>query len=137
MGIYSAIFDLMPVIYPKFYTVHNAFKNELVFLDDGEPKVPKVDTADKTQCEAFINHYHLFDKVGKRNYKKVVEIGMAIANNLRDSLLRAFPNKFFVVYLEVNVNDSVMLRFHQIWEDEPPYFDTTQAYDDVEIFEIR
>jgi len=128
--------DLMPIIYPKFYTCHDASKNELVFLDIGESKILNIDVLDKTQCEALVNHYHLFEKMGERNYEKIIEIGRAIANNLYDSLLRSFPSKLFVIYLEVSTKNSTILRFHQIWEGELPYFDMTQIYDDVEIFEI-
>ncbi len=137
MNIYATMLNLMPIVYPQFYTLHDTAKNELVFLKTGETEAGELNVTGKTQCEAVNNHFHLFEKVGEKNYESVVEIGKNIANNLFISLTQSFPNKSFVVYLEVNVKDSVIIRFHQKWEDEPPYFDMTQGYKDVKIFELR
>jgi len=128
--------DLLPIIYPRFYIAHDASENELVLLNSGAPEIQGVLITDKTQCEAFVNHYHLFENIGKQNYENVVAIGHAIAKNLHNALTQAFPTKTFIVYLEVSLKDSVMLRFHQIWENEQPYFDTSQPYEGVEIFTV-
>jgi hypothetical protein len=34
--------------------------------------------------------------------------------------------KRFIVYLELNVNDSTIIRFHQIWPGEPPYYNVPE-----------
>ena len=137
MNLYTAIHKLMPIVYPSFYTLLDIARNELVFLETEDGKICELNISDKTQCEAVSNHYHLFEKVGKNNCGRVVEIGKSIANNLLHSLAQSFPAKNFIVYLEVNAKDSVIIRFHQIWENEPPYFDMTQNYNDVEIFEFK
>jgi hypothetical protein len=69
--------ELLPIIYPKFYTAHTSCGYELVFLDDGNPKntidnpdlmpIAKRDGfTDKTACEAVANHVHLFDRLGEK-----------------------------------------------------------------------
>jgi hypothetical protein len=77
-----------------------------------------------------MNHFHLFENVGEAGRTTALELGKAIAQNLLSALTNAFPKKHFIVYLELNVRDSTIVRFHQVWEDEPPYIDVTQAFDD-------
>ena len=67
-----------------------------------------------------------------------MEIGRAVANNLLHALGLEFPDKKFIVFLEVNVKDSTIVRFHQQWDDELPYFDLNQTYQEgVELYEFR
>ena len=139
--------SLMPIIYPSFYTVFNNSLDELVFLDDGDRLSFYTNEAgiaignfidDKTRCEAINNHFHLFDKVGAEKRDIAFQIGREIAQNLLNSLIAAFPTKKFVVYLELNTKDSTIIRFHQIWDNEPPYFDVKQTYqEDLELFEFK
>jgi len=137
MNNFASFLNLMLIIYPKFYTAYDTSKNELVFLKTNEPELHAITVTDKTQCEAVSNHFHIFDKVGQKNYDYAIDAGKTIANNLLNSLTQTFPSKKFVVYLEVNVKDSVTIRFHQVWDNEPPYFDMTQNYGDITIFELR
>jgi len=139
---------LLPIIYPKFYTLLSPSLDELVFLHDGDPLPSFLDkegkaianyiSDDRTQFEATNNHFHLFDKVGEAYKEMSLDIGKAIANNLLGALNVAFPKKKFVVYLEVNPKTSTILRFHQIWDGESPYLDVKQTYqDDLKLFEFR
>ena len=76
--------------------------------------------------------------MGIKNKNSVIKIGVNIAKNLLKSLISIFPDKKFVVFLEVNVNDSTIIRFHQIWENEPLYIDIKGFKDkNVEIFEFK
>ena len=137
MTIYEKLLDLLPVIYPKFYTAFDEAKNELVFLDTGTGKSINFKIfSDKTQCEAFVNHFHIFDKIGKGNYDNVVAFGKEISKNLLASLMKSFPNKEFLVYLQVS-KDSTIVRFHQIWENEVPYFDVDIDDKNTEMFEFK
>jgi len=133
---YTKLLRLMPVIYPQFYVIHDVLKNELILLKLGNAESIE-GHVDKTQFEAFCNHFHLFDNIGEENYANVVCIGKSIANNLLAALSQSFPDKEFVVYLEVSMTDSVTVRFHQSWKDEPLYFDMTQEYEGVKIFELK
>lgn len=130
---------LMPIIYPSFYICLLPSSEELVFLrSDGgleshanepETTIEGVLGGDKTACEAFANHVHLFEKVGEAGRQSCVHIGKCIARNLLRALAVSFPTKRFIVYLEVNVKDSTIVRFHQMWDDEPPYIDVTQPFE--------
>lgn len=123
---------LLPVLYPKFYTITDDLNNELVFLDIGASKISKKENIcikDRTQCEAVENHFHLFDKLSVQDISLIKEVGTIIAQNMLNSLKQSFPDKSFIVYLEINIKDSTIIRFHQIWKDEALYFDTSLVYD--------
>ncbi|MPN04563.1 hypothetical protein SDC9_151804 [bioreactor metagenome] len=68
----------------------------------------------------------------------VKKICVSIAKNLLQTLTQTFPDKKFIVYLQINNNDSI-IRFHQIWNEEPLYFDVKQLRnkDGTEIFEYK
>lgn len=153
MNIYEKIANIIPIIYPRFNIVRNNKSEELILLNTkGEYNINE-DAADEdkelassccdiwhdnTQCEAVQNHFHLFDKVGMKNANVVIGIGTAIAKNLLNELVKQFPTRKFVVYLEVNPVDSVIIRFHQVWDNEPPYFDLSQKYnDDTKLCEFK
>ena len=131
---------LMPIIYPSFFTSFISTSEELVFLNEeedvnfhtGESKQINENfiVDNKTQWEAMCNHFHLFEKVKMADYAIALEIGTAIAQNLLNELFNIFPDKNFVVYLQLNINETTIIRFHQIWDDEPPYFDTTRPFED-------
>lgn len=81
--------------------------------------------SEKIEAEALENHVHLFDcdGINKRYHKDVKTISIAIAENLLKCLKYQFPNKKFVVLLELNFKDSVIVRFHQIRDNEDLYMD--------------
>ena len=141
--------NILPIIFPKFYTLFTPDMHELVFLDCGERLkatskdkdtgilISKYLDSDKTQCEAVQNHIHIFRKINPKDVDNVTQIGMSIANNLIDNLKYHFPKKKFIVYLEVNAKDTTIIRFHQVWENEPQYFDIKSfKYKNVEIYEF-
>ncbi len=122
------------VINPKFIVV-----DDLIFLDcDNEDlcniNSDRMNESEKIQTEALENHVHLFDGDGiKKQYQKDVKtISIAIAENLLKCLKFEFPNKKFVVLLELNFQDSVIVRFHQIRDNEDLYFDPKYCADEYE-----
>jgi len=140
--------SLLPVIYPSFYTLTPHSSEELVFLsengivDSSETETEATEisgwTVDNTMREATGNHFHLFDKVGIAGRSMALDIGTAIAQNLLCKLARAFPEKKFIVYLTMNIEGATIVRFHQVWADEPPYYDATQPFDDgTELYVFR
>jgi hypothetical protein len=140
--------SLLPILYPSFYSLCTAKNEELIFLDNGDRLSSRVDknggvvadfiSEDKTQCEATNNHFHLFDRVGEKGCPDAIQVGTAIAKNLLRNLLQVYPSKKFVVYLEVNEKDSTIVRFHQIWDNEPPYLDISQFNQPgLHLFEFR
>lgn len=129
--------ELLPVIYPDFITGKDESGNELVFLKNGSNREGIYKITDRTACEAFENHVHIFGKIKETALEDSVAIGKAIAGNLLERLCEKFPEKKFIVTLAVNPKDSTVLRFHQVWEGEPPYLDTGFEYKNTEIFEFR
>ena len=121
---YEHILTILPVIYPRFYSSFDNNGNEFIFLLlEDQKRENFYDVDDKTQLEALMNHFHLFEKVGEKNKNVITCICSTIAKNLLNVLTKNYPEKKFVVYLEVNPKDSVIVRFHQIWENEIPYID--------------
>lgn len=118
------VFKFHFAIFPDFYTVKDSENNEYVFLktEDNEIKSLK-SVKDKTQLEAYENHIHLFGKVNKKHQKNALKISQMITNNLVRVLGLKFPNKKFLVYLDCDFDDHIIIRFHQIWENEFPYYD--------------
>lgn len=135
---YDMLLKMMPIIYPSFYSLLDDNGNELVFLDLGDRFEEPLKISDKTQFEAFENHFHLFDKIGEANRELAISIGKTIANNLLKTLAKTYPTKKFIVYLEVDVKESVIIRFHQIWDGEPPYIDVRSfRHASQSIFEFK
>ena len=69
---------------------------------------------------------HLFGKVRKKYQNKAFDVAKMITNNLVQELTENFPNKKFHVYLECDFSDHIIIRFHQHWENEYPYFDVKE-----------
>ena len=148
MKIIESLRGLLPIIYPSFYTLLSPSLDELVFLDVGDRLQANISEAgiaigadignDKTRCEATNNHFHLFNKIREVDQEIATEIGKTISQNLLRSLMQTFPHKRFIVFLEVNIKDSTIIRFHQIWSGELPYLDVKQSYQNgLELFEFR
>ena len=102
------------VINPQFICV-----DDYVFLDCGNEQ----NESEKIEIEALENHVHLFENVKKCLQEEVKLISISIAQNLLKWLKNQFPNKKFVVLLELNFKDSVIVRFHQIRDNEDLYMD--------------
>jgi hypothetical protein len=92
-------------------------------MDENISSSQNIFIEDKTSTEALENHVHIFDRVKKKYRNDVTEISLAIAQNLHKCLKKDFPSKTFVVYVSLNFEDSIIIRFHQIWEKEVLYYD--------------
>ena len=139
MNKYKLLLGLLPIVYPSFYCRRDSLENELIFLNLGqEVKDKPIIVSDKTQYEAFENHFHLFGRVNKENRASAKDLGIAISKNLAKELKRTFPNKSFIVFLTIDWKDSTIIRFHQMWENESPYFDAKKFdYGDTEVIEFH
>ncbi|MGI5173783.1 hypothetical protein H0R92_09300 [Treponema sp. OMZ 840] len=128
--------QLKPILFPKFYSVKDMQNNELIFLDCGGQKVsPGKRKIDKTQTEAFYNHVHFWDRVKAAEKEKITAFGTDIVHNLLEKLTARYKNGKFVVYLQVN-SEGAIIRFHQIWKDEPPYYDCAYFSDITEFTNV-
>lgn len=133
---FSKLEECMDVIYPSFYTQQNYDGATLVFLKfhNAKPNTEALHVEDKTQCEAVSNHFHIFDRVNKKYVPSITSICIKIAENMLSALKNTFPDKKFVVLLSINPGDSTIIRFHQIWENEPLYYDLDYPYPGTTVY---
>ena len=90
---------------------------------------------DKTEFEAVNNHVHILDKLSPSELDGLREIAPVLCRCIQYTLQAKYPGRQFYVYATASVNDSFILRFHQSWDDEPPYYSPELPYgDDLFIF---
>ncbi len=105
-----------------FKTILDEKGNEYVlFLESQLTSAENIQ--DRTQFEAIENHVHLLNNVKKEDFSQCVQTGKILAQSVRNSLCFHYPRKQFIVYVSLRLNDSMILRFHQKWENEEPYYD--------------
>ena len=126
MNFFDSFFELENIIFPKFYTVADSDNNEYVFLQNGEKIKTLSHVQDKTQLEAYENHFHIFGKIQQKYKKQALKAAELITENLIKQLTSQFPDKKFHVYLSCDIKDHVIIRFHQHWNDEHPYYDVNE-----------
>ncbi len=129
-----------------FETFGKLFEYKVVADNRGNEFVFFADTActsveevhDKTELEALETHIHLLDNITKEEFVKLVPVAHNIGSAVLHSLQTQFPQKHFIVYVTIKMHDSMILRFHQIWENEEPYYDVSRFTSDAEkVFEFR
>ena len=117
----------------SFKTLKDCDGNEYVFFKSCAIKqVDNVD--DKVELEATINHVHLFDNIRAEEFYNIdnisSELGILLLNNLHYN----YPGKYFMVYVSVQLYDSMIIRFHQKWKGEAPYLDANGYSSNVKIY---
>lgn len=96
------------------------------------------DVKDKTELEAFETHVHLLDNITKEEFVKLMPVAHSLGTAVLHSLQAQFPQKRFRVYVSLKLHDSMILRFHQIWENEDPYYDVSGFRSETEkIYEFH
>lgn len=91
------------------------------------------DIRDRTAFEAQENHVHLLDHIRKKEVDTLAYIGSNLAKALLHSLKAAFIEKDFVVFLTISINDSMIIRFHQRWNNEEYYYNIADESPDSRI----
>lgn len=105
-----------------FKTVTDENGNEyVIYAHSGITEIGS-EVEDKTQFEAVENHIHLIDNVKKSDFEQLVEIGRVLGETQLNALKAKYPDKEFCVFVSVNVRDSMIIRFHQVWENEFVYY---------------
>lgn len=69
---------------------------------------------------------HLIEKVKPNDFSFCAAIGTNFGKALLISLESAYPKKSFVVFVSYQIGESMIIRFHQKWENEPYYFDVLE-----------
>lgn len=104
----------------EFRVISDKRGNEFVLLADN--MISNVDfVEDKTAFEASENHVHIINNIKKDDMESLVSIGKILGETLTNILKVSFPEKEFMVFVSLRLNDSMIIRFHQRWQNELPY----------------
>lgn len=121
--------EWLPILYPRFYTSTDLDGYEHVILVNNNYRLSdSFEAPDKTQFESTVNHVHLLDKFSIKYISLMLDVGESIGKNLSRALVSSYPDRAFVVYVQISPAEGMMIRFHQIWENEPRYF---ELYEDT------
>ena len=105
----------------RFKSIYDKNGNEYIIFDDNS--LDSIDDiVDRTAFEAYENHVHLLNYVSAEDYLQCTPIARSIGNALLCSLQASYPGKSFIVYVSIRKRDSMIIRFHQKWENETPYY---------------
>lgn len=111
------------IVSPEFKIIQDIKGNEYVLFRDS--KLENLDALfvdDKTLFEAMDNHIHFLDKVRKSEMPYLKRIAECVCELTLGKLEATFPTKKFVVSVAIQIGESVIFRFHQLWTDELPYY---------------
>lgn len=104
-----------------FKVIKDEYGNEYVVFDKN-PITNVMNIYDKTEFEAIENHLHLLDGVRKKEFNELIVFSERLGEILLDVLKKSFPDKYFYVFITVTLHGSFIVRFHQKWEGEEPYY---------------
>lgn len=107
-----------------FKTVTDENGNEYVIYANSVLSEIGSELKDKTQFEAVENHIHLIDNVKKYDFDELIEIGKVLGETQLSVLKSKYPDKEFCVFVTVDIGESMIIRFHQVWENEPVYYNS-------------
>jgi hypothetical protein len=105
--------------------------NEYVLLSTSELKEIK-NIEDKTAFEALENHVHLVNNLKKEEFERLIPVAKIFAKILAHLLKQQFPDKNFYTYVSLHLKDSMIIRFHQKWENEEPYYNPMDFSGEIE-----
>ena len=114
-----------------FKTICDDAGNEYVVYDSNSIK-SITGIRDKTEFEALENHVHILEHVRKKEFEMLCGMAPVFCDALLSRLSRRFPEKEFIVYVSVSLNDSMIIRFHQKWPGEVRYYDPELFTDPAE-----
>ena len=92
----------------------------VVFSNSPIDELGKVE--DKTEFEAIENHVHILDNIKENEFDELLLIANDLGHIFHQVLKNNFPDKFFYVYISLTLYDSMIIRFHQKWGGEVPYY---------------
>lgn len=106
----------------SFKTLRDNSGNEFVlFANSSITTVPPF--YDRTSFESSENHVHVFHNITLEEFHILLPLASQFGNMLLSSLKQAFPEKHFMVFVSVHLNDAFTIRFHQKWPGELPFCD--------------
>ena len=113
----------------SFKTISDGCGNEYVVYSDSVITTADLKgISDRTEFEALENHVHLLEKVTKKEFENADEVSNALGKSLLSCLSAKYPDKHFFVYVSVDLKDSMIVRFHQEWKNEKPYYNADDDF---------
>lgn len=106
----------------SYKTILDENKNEYVVFSNSQLNHVQ-GVVDYTLFEAMENHVHLLDNVSKKEFSELEPIAEKLGIALLCCLEHHYPQKRFYVFVSYRLHDSLIIRFHQKWPCEAPYFD--------------
>ena len=123
-------FELFASLF-TFKSIYDEKGNEYVLLSMSEyDSIQNI--KDKVAFEALENHVHLLDRIKKVEFERLIPVAKTLGQALADRLKSQFPDKQFYIYVSLTLNDSMIIRFHQKWENEAPYYEPGDNDGEVE-----
>ncbi len=111
-------FELLSNLY-DFKSIFDKKGTEYVLFSNGINAIENV--WDKTGFEALENHVHLLDNVKADEFNRLIPVAQNLGQSLLYNLKSNYPSKHFMVYVTIHLHDSMIIRFHQKWDNEAPY----------------
>lgn len=106
----------------QYKTIVDSKGNEYVLLANSAV-IDVEAVTDKTAFEASDSHVHLWDNITQKELPDLINISKSLGAAMLACLSYRFPDKKFRVYATLSLHDSMILRFHQVWPDELPYYE--------------
>lgn len=72
------------------------------------------------------------DNISKKEFNEIDSVAQALGKSLLCCLKQDFPTRSFCVFVSVSVNDSLIIRFHQKWPGEEPYYSLSDSDNEKE-----
>ncbi|MBR6028549.1 MAG: hypothetical protein IKP40_05605 [Clostridia bacterium] len=105
----------------------DSYGNEYVLLSVPQFSVSDPVIQDRTAFEALNTHTHVLSDLSKRDFKDLRVIAPHICRQLLTYLNGKYPGKHFCVFASAVLHDDFIIRFHQKWENETPYYDVHEG----------
>jgi len=105
----------------KFKSITDEEENEYILFANS-PLSCAHGITDRTAFEAIENHVHLVDNIKKSEFDILLSVGDTLGQAVLCSLKNQYPNKHFCVYISLCLHDSMIIRFHQKWDNEAIYY---------------
>lgn len=115
----------------QYKTIYDDKGNEYVLFADN-PINSVENVQDHTAFEALENHVHLICNMQKGEFQKSLEIAKKIGTALSNNLHTCYPDKSFFVFISCRQKDDMIIRFHQTWENEAPYYNPSDFINENE-----
>jgi|LSQX01.2.fsa_nt_gb hypothetical protein len=122
--------ELLSSLY-GYKTIYDESGNEFVVFNHSNLDCVQ-SIKDKTEFEAIENHIHLLDNIKEDEFESLDTISKILVKSIIYNLKCWYPEKQFFVYVSIRLHDSMIIRFHQKWINEEPYFNTADFTSPIE-----